>query len=575
MFSKKKYCALLLLCIFQLKAQSHQIQIPFLENKTANIEALLLQEKSFDTDTLSLKKYLQPLYKSKEYALIYDALLANGYSDFYDKANSNSTFYYLKSIKKAEALKELSLEIWVQLNYISYLYKYRDYGRMTPILLQVIEKVKKLPANEIIHSGETFKKIGWILQSLGDYSGSLYYLNLAKKSTPEKSAEYATIMDNIGLNYFNMGNIKAAESYFNQTAFLAKQIKDEVRYAKVLGNLALIEKQRGNYKAAISLIKRDIEISERKQSNQNTMYASILLAELYIANKNLDQAEEVLTEAQSIACSKPYFEKSELEIIRLKLEILHKRNKTDNELELRRRMLVLEDSLKNKDGDMAISKANWTIQKTKFQQHLNKSKDQLKQESKRNKIYSIIILVTVLLAVVLFFSFRKQLKNRHFEYKQKVSSLEFEKIKNEHKLTEAQENLKVQNDYLKDKNFQIKKLEIEKDLIKKSSSGNLEKGKLNALLESHLMTENNWNTFKREFQKEHPEFYQLLQDDFPEITDSNKRILLLQKLDLTTNEIAEVLGITTEAVKKAKQRLKKKLGTKFNILFKYLNSTAG
>ena len=149
MFSKKNCCALLLLCIFQLKAQSHQIQIPFLENKTANIEALLLQEKSFDTDTLSLKKYLQPLYKSKEYALIYDALLANGYSDFYDKANSNSTFYYLKSIKKAEALKELSLEIWVQLNYISYLYKYRDYGRMTPILLQVIEKVKKLPANTI------------------------------------------------------------------------------------------------------------------------------------------------------------------------------------------------------------------------------------------------------------------------------------------------------------------------------------------------------------------------------------------------------------------------------------------
>jgi tetratricopeptide (TPR) repeat protein len=572
MFSKKNYCALLLLCIIQLKAQTHQIQIPFLGNSTAKIEALLLQEKSFDNDTLSLKKYLQPLHKSKEYAVVYEALLANGYSDFYDKANSKSKFYYLQSIKKAEVLKVLPIEIWTQLNYISYLYQFRDYGAMTPILLQVIEKLKKLPTNEIILSGETFKKIGWILQSLGDYPGSLHYLNLAKKNTPEKSSEYATILDNIGLNYFNLGNIKAAESYFNRTALLAKEIKDEVRYAKVLGNLALIEKQRGNFKSAISLIKRDIEISERKQSNQNTMYASILLAELYIANKNLDQAEEVLTEAQSIACSKLYFEKSELQIIKLKLEILHKRNKTDNELELRRRMLVLENSLKNKDGDMAISKANWIIQKTKFQQKINKAKDQFKHESKMNKIYSVIILLTVLLAVVLFFSFRKQLKNRHFEYKQKVSSLEFEKIKNEHKLTEAQENLKVQNDYLKDKNFQIKKLEIEKDLIKKSSSGNLEKGKLNALLESHLMTDNNWNTFKREFQKEHPEFYQLLHDDFPEITDSNKRILLLQKLDLNTSEIAELLGITTEAVKKSRQRLKKKLGTKFNILLKYLNN---
>lgn len=570
MFLKKLYCILLLFFVLQLESQNTPIQIPSLENKTANIEALLLQEKSFDSDILSLKKHLQPLKETEELAIIYDALLANGYSDFYDMANSKSKSYYLQSIKKAVAFKALPIEIWTELNYISYLYQYRDYESMMPILLHVIEKIKKLPTNEIILPGESYKKIGWIMQTLGDYPESLFYLNLAKKSTLKKSSEYATIIDNIGLNYFKMGNIKAAESCFKQTAFLAKQVGDEVRYAKALGNLALVQQHKGNFQSAISLIKKDIEISEKNQSNQNTMYASILLAEIYINNNELSKAEEILKKAENISNSKSYFKKSELQIIKLRLEILKQQDKTDNELTLRRRMIVLDDSIKNKDGDIALNEASWMIRKERFQQNINKANDQVKHESVLKNIYAAIIGMVFLLALFIFLNFKKQLKNRQLDYEQKVSLFELDKLKIEQKLSQAHENLGAQVDYLKEKNFQIKKLKVEINQIKESSSNYLEKDKrkLDTLLGSHLMTENNWNAFKREFQKENPEFYKLLQEDFPEITDSNKRIILLQKLDFSNNEIAELLGITTEAVKKSKQRLKKKLGTKFNILFK-------
>lgn len=574
MLFKKSYCVLLLLFIVQVKSQNSPLQLPDLPSKIDNIETLLVQIKSFDTDTISLKKYLASLSKSKEHKSLYEGLLANGYSDFYNTTNSKSNFYYLNSIKSAAVQKDVSLQIWTQLNYISYLYLYRDYISMTPRLLQVIDQIKKLPVDEIILPGETFKKIGWMLQTLEDYPESLYYLNIATKYTPQKTAEFASLMDNIGMNYFRMGNDKAAESYFNKTAVLAKQIKDQVRYAKALGNLALVKQKRGDLQTAISLLKEDIKISEQEQSNQNTMYASILLAELYIKNSNLNQAEEILYKAKEIADSKSYFKKSELQIIKLKLDILKQQNKTDNELALRRRMIVLEDSLKNKDGDIAISNANWVIQKTKFQQNINRTADEVKHESAMKNIYAVVIVMAFILAVFIFLNFKKQLKNRQLQYNQKVTLLELEKIKTEHKLTEAHENLNAQIDYLKDKNIQIKKLKSEIDQIKQSSSHYLEKEnkKLSTLLESHLMTENNWNTFKREFQKEHPEFYQLLQNDFPEITDSNKRILLLQKLNFNNNEIAELLGITPDAVKKSKQRLKKKLGTKFDTLFEHINS---
>ena len=75
-------------------------------------------------------------------------------------------------------------------------------------------------------------------------------------------------------------------------------------------------------------------------------------------------------------------------------------------------------------------------------------------------------------------------------------------IKTEQQLTDAQNNLSSQADYLKDKNQKIKCLKIEIKDIKTTSSHYLEKksGKLNSLLESHLMTGSNWIAFKKEFQ---------------------------------------------------------------------------
>lgn len=441
-----------------------------------------------------------------------------------------------------------------------YLYHYRDYVIMTPLLLKIMEQLEKAAPEQLILPGESFKKMGWMMQTLADYENAFYYFNLAKKYTAPNTSEYAAILDAIGLNYFRVGKLKEAESYLRQTALLSTKINDKVRYAKALGNLALVKQQQGHLKEAISLVNKDLRISESEKSDQNTLYAAILLAELYLSDKNWNKAEEMLQIAQKLVLSQSYFKKVELKIIKLKLVILQHQNKTNGELPLRRRMTILEDSLKNKDGDMAINESNWMIQKTKFKQKIDKSEVEFKNESHTKNIYAILIILVLLLAFFLFQNTKKELKTKQLEHHQNVLELELEKMKTEQKLSEANESLNAQVDYLKDKNVQIKKLKFEIEQIKQSSSPNsLEKktGKLNSLLESHLMTEGNWNSFKKEFRKEHPEFYRMLEEDFREITDSNKRILLLQKLNFNNNEIAELLGVTPDAVKKSKQRLKK------------------
>ncbi|PBJ05571.1 hypothetical protein [Flavobacterium sp. ACN6] len=567
----KIYC--IVLFFYALFTNAQKLQLASSKNYIKDVEFILHQEKSFGSDTTALKQFLQPLVTPK-FQVVYDGLLANGYSDFYNSINTVSNQYYLKSIQKAKISKNSSLQIWTQLNYVSYLYHYRDYIKLTPILLQLIDKIETLPADQIIAADESYKKIGWILQTFGDHAKSLQYFKNAEKTAVKNTSEYAAIINAIGLNYFYLGNDKLAASYLNKTAKLAKEIHDEIRYAKALGDLAMISEKKGDLKTASALLKNDIQISEHYKSDQNTMYASILLAKLYLKNNKPDAAKEVLNRAEKIAVAKTYFKKSELEIIKLKLEILKLQHSTENELILRRRMIVLEDSLQNEDGDLAINKANWIIEKSKYQQNIKEAGEKIKYESTLKNFYIIIFTMLSCIGLLVFIYFKKKYKNRHLRYEQKVASLELEKLKTEQKLSEVQDNLDSQIDYLKEKKKQIQNLKITIETIKKSSSYYIEKeeGKLNALLESHLMTESNWNAFKKQFQKEYPEFYSLLQEDFPEITDSNKRILLLQKLNFTNNETAELLGITSDAVKKSKQRLRKKLGEKYKTLFDRLTS---
>ena len=55
--------------------------------------------------------------------------------------------------------------------------------------------------------------------------------------------------------------------------------------------------------------------------------------------------------------------------------------------------------------------------------------------------------------------------------------------------------------------------------------------------------------------------------NYPDMTDSNLRIVLLQNLGFSYSETASLLGITAEAVRKSKQRMKKKYGETNDELF--------
>jgi DNA-directed RNA polymerase specialized sigma24 family protein len=82
---------------------------------------------------------------------------------------------------------------------------------------------------------------------------------------------------------------------------------------------------------------------------------------------------------------------------------------------------------------------------------------------------------------------------------------------------------------------------------------------LNRLTASRIVTDEDWDEFKQLYTRVYPRFMLRMKELFPAITQAELRLAALITLQLSSKEIAAMLGISTESVKKARQRLRKKM----------------
>lgn len=570
---KTEILFIVLIFVFFSKSYSQKIAIP-LNDSQESIEKIISQEIDFQTDSVGLKKHLAPLKESscKKYNVLYYTLLANGYSSYFDKINPKSDKNFLLSIQKANEINDAALVVWTEMNYSKYLYHYGNMDKLIPTLLKTIENAESINPKKLIFPGETFKIFGWIMTTIHDDELSLKFLKKSLEYSKTNTPEYASILNAIGTHYLKTNELSTAMQYLNKTIAVSLQIGDNIRYAKALGGKAVIYEKMGDDKTALQLLQKDIDYSKKYSDEKNAMYASILMAKILLKNQETSKASALLQKAEKIAFTKSYYSIFSKDIIELKLEILNGSN-PKKELSLRRELKTLDDLLLKTDGEVALRKANWFVQKTKYENELKDAQKQNKQEIKTKNIYAILVILVVLISVSILIIFKKKLKNNSLEYDKKIKRHKIEKVTFENKLNAVNQDLNTNIEFLHNKNLQISKLKLELEEIKKSPSNYLEeeKGKLQELLDSHLMTDENWNNFKKEFKKEYSQFYETLMTDYPELKDSNLKIIMLQKLRFSNSEIASLLGITTDAVKKSKQRLKKKLGEKQHQLFEIID----
>ena len=537
------------------------------------IEKIIEQNKNV-TDSIQLQNNFKKLdisstsFLSKSLKSIYQVYLANLYAQTNDKLNKKSNSLFESALKVSKNVNSPELQIWVNTQYGYYYYNFSQYQNAYPYFMEASKLLDLTKDEDIFSKSDVYKKNAFYFMNVKEFDKSEKYLLLALKYTNKKDHEYGTILNAIGHVFMNKNNINKANNYFELTKEYAIQNKDEIRYAKALGDIASINILNKQYNLAIDNLKKDIKISKKLKNARNLMYANIQLGKLYLQLNRIDDAKIILNEAKEYASQKIYLNSFEYDIYKILLEIAVKNNNTNEELISRRKLDELELELQKTDGQNVINEINWKIQQDNFNFKFEAEKaEQEKTTILKNALFLISFLLIIIILFVII-SYRRRIKIQNFNYENKVLSIQNDKLKSENKLNETTKTLEAYKTYLSEKNKQIVTLKKEINTVSNSNFSNKAQqyDELVNLLDSHLMTAKNWTNFKSIFDHEQKNFIEHLDQNFTGLTESNLKIIYLLKLGLTNIEISQLLGISADSVKKSKQRLKKKYEN-FELIF--------
>lgn len=221
----------------------------------------------------------------------------------------------------------------------------------------------------------------------------------------------------------------------------------------------------------------------------------------------------------------------------------------------------ISDSLfsENKKMEMAELEAKFEAEKKAKEIAIVEAEKEL-EKAKRSRIQllSLLILITTFLFVggLIFKNKKDKLllkKQRDIE----VSNRQNTELKN--KLLVKDLDLK-KRELVSNTLLISKKNEFLKDILKRLDGDKPDPRKLKRLVSQELKSEDDWDNFISVFRDTHSNFIDELFVLNENLSKSELRMACLLKMNLQTKEIGNLLNISSEGVRKAKYRLKQKLG---------------
>jgi len=203
---------------------------------------------------------------------------------------------------------------------------------------------------------------------------------------------------------------------------------------------------------------------------------------------------------------------------------------------------------------------------------------------KDNKIQRRQLIATIILVIIVFvitllvlFLYRLQKKsNRKDKLLNKTEKqlIESEKQALNDRLFAEQAINKLQNEKLEQKSRQLSSyamlvrnkneslVMLKESLQEECDNNNLSKSALKNvqnLINQNIDLDKDWKQFKIHFEEVHNGFFERLTQKHINLTENEIRLCAYIKLNLTTSEIAKMQHVTLDAIKKSRQRLRKKL----------------
>ncbi|MCC5929214.1 MAG: tetratricopeptide repeat protein [Cyclobacteriaceae bacterium] len=143
--------------------------------------------------------------------------------------------------------------------------------------------------------------------------------------------------------------------------------------------------------------------------------------------------------------------------------------------------------------------------------------------------------------------------------RQKIKRNKLEKQKVDTELAFKKKELTTYAMHLAKKNEVLEQVKQKAKELKAAQNGAKEYHQLIQTIQFDQQDDKNWDNFVHYFEQVHKDFGRTVAERYPEVTKNELRLMALLKMNLSSKEIATILNISVDGIKKARQRLRKKM----------------
>ena len=401
--------------------------------------------------------------------------------------------------------------------------------------------------------------LGEMLWRVREYEKSIKYsekaINVLNTSNSEFKDSYTMTCNNtIALAYHRMGQYDSAFVYYRKALEVENKINNLPWKGIISGNMAQIYFAQENYTAALPLFDLDYNISKEKEIYDNAANSlqwaaktNLALGDRVIALKQVREAFGLLQKLPSPNYLQNAYNTAS--------EIFKSMGNNDSAYYYAGKYTKLHDSLERTiyQSSISISKLRLNEEKNRYGiGKLQREKEEMVQQ--RNFIIAGILFLAVI-ALLLINRQRIKVKYQQELTRQENLRIQQENLRIQQEMESATVQLKMFTENIIEKTNLVEKLEQQLNIKTMSKE---EQQLISQLSQQTILTEEDWNKFKFLFEKIFPLFFQRLKNAATDITVAEQRMAALTRLQLTTRQMASMLGISVDSVHKTRQRLRKR-----------------
>ena len=476
-------------------------------------------------------------------------------ADKYFLVNYDSSLcYYQTALKQIKNNNKSEIHCLSNLSVV-----YDDIGRVDTAIIIIYRAIELALSNKYdILLSEAYLRLGNYYKEVNDLKNAKLFYMKSININNNKGAYGA-----LGILFSSINDTDSAQFYlFKSVEFYLKSdtsLKEtKIALSSIYGQIGITYFNTREYTKGFNYFYKGLELSKEVGNPINVISFMLNLSSAYSILEENGRVEFYLTEAINIADT--------LEDLRIQnninqrfYEFYYKVGKYKEAYNYLAKYSAVKDSLNELryNENLKEKELNY-LRKVQVQEIIN-----IKLEKERQKItYVLTVIIVILFLLLVILIFYRKFKIKSIE----ANSLKKKSVKLESHLKEVIDGFGELNETISKQNTLITELQNKYEKVNSD-------GIQNELEKQKTIRDEDWKKYVSTFNLLYPEFLRQFLKKHSKLTNGDLRQIIMLKLAYSKEKSALILGISPLSIKRARQRLSKKIGlTDVRELYLYIST---